>query len=308
MGVYSSSFVIEPSSELAVCGFSHPSKANWVTAHAIATELSIAEVERLWLRFQQMGANKDGFLTQETLASSKLNSDVFIKNILKYFKSSDGKISFESFLRALKWSESQELEVKAKAIFQMLNSGNPIPRDIFQKILSKVYSTESEYEIYRITDILYNSLDSSKKGLIDEKDFVKAVLGLPRPKAQNILSFHILSDHMRDNVHKNLPEFSSQAAFYTPSPQVSQIPSDNILREVAEKIHRKDWELVANRLSFFSEDIEHIKINNPNSSFNQAYRMLLDWKHREGENAKGSVLEKILRNAGMIEASLLLAP
>ena len=33
-------------------------------------------------------------------------------------------------------------------------------------------------------------------------------------------------------------QFSSQAAFHSPSPYISQVPSDNILKEVAEKIHR----------------------------------------------------------------------
>ncbi|CAL1528833.1 unnamed protein product [Lymnaea stagnalis] len=308
MGVYSSSFVMEPTSEMAVANISHPTKPNWITAHAISTELSIAEVERLWLRFQQMGANSDGLLTLEALTSPKLSSDVFVKNILKYFKSSDGNISFESFLRALKWSESQELPLKAKAIFQMLNNGNPIPKDIFQKILSRIYSDQNEDEIRRITNIFFNAVDTSNKGQIDESGFVKSVLGLPRPQTQSILNFHILSEPMRENVHKNLPEFSSQAAFYTPSPLVQQIPSDSILGEVAEKIHRKDWALVANRLGFFSEDIDRICLNNPGNTYKQAYQVLLNWKAREGENAKASTLERTLRNAGMVEASLLLAP
>uniref|UniRef100_A0A2C9M209 Death domain-containing protein n=1 Tax=Biomphalaria glabrata TaxID=6526 RepID=A0A2C9M209_BIOGL len=309
MGVYSSSFVIEPNSEMAVSGYSYPSKANWITAHAISTELSIAEVERLWLRFQQMGANQDGLLTQETLAVSKLSNDVFIKNILKYFKSSDGNISFESFLRALKWCESQEIEVKCKAMFQMLNNGNPIPRDILQKILRRIYTQEDEEEIWRITNIFFNTLDTSRKGQIEESAFVNAVMGLPRAQTHAILNFHILSEKMRENVHKNLPEFSSQAAFYTPSPSsMSQVPSDSLLGEVAQKIYKKDWELVANRLGFLSEDIEHIRASYSGNTYKQAYTVLVNWKTRERENAKASILERVLRNAGMVDASLLLAP
>ncbi|KAH9520024.1 hypothetical protein Btru_071494 [Bulinus truncatus] len=309
MGVYSSSFVIEPNSEVAVSGYAHPSKANWITAHAVSTELSIAEVERLWLRFQQMGANADGILSPESLAVSRLSNDVFVKNILKYFKSSDGYISFETFLRALKWCESQELQVKCKAMFQMLNNGNPIPRDIFQKILRRIYTEENEEEIWRITNVFFSTLDVSRKGQIEEAAFVNAVMGLPRAQTHAILNFHILSEQMRENVHKNLPEFSSQAAFYTPSPSaLSQIPSDTILGEVAEKIHRKDWELVANRLGFLSEDIEHIRVSNPGNTYKQTYQVLVNWKSRERENAKASILERVLRNAGMVDASLLLAP
>uniref|UniRef100_A0A0B6ZKR0 Death domain-containing protein n=1 Tax=Arion vulgaris TaxID=1028688 RepID=A0A0B6ZKR0_9EUPU len=309
MGVYSSSFVIEPESEVAVSGFSHPSKPSWITAHAISTELSIAEVERLWLRFQQMGANQDGILTQEVLVSPKLSADVFTKNILKNFKSSDGNISFETFLRALKWCESQEMQAKIKAIFQMLNNGNPIPKDIFQKILQRLYPGDSDEQIKRTSNIFFKTVDKSNKGLLDENSFLRAVLDLPRAKTQNILNFHILPEQMRETVHRSLPEFSSQADFYhSPTPYTSQVPSDIILKEVAEKIHRKDWDLVANRLGFFSDDIQSIRSNNPDNTYTQALQMLMNWKTREGDNARASTLEKILRNAGMIEASLLLAP
>jgi hypothetical protein len=43
--------------------------------------VSIAEVERLWLRFQQMGCNKDGVLTAAVLGSPVLSGDVFMKNV-----------------------------------------------------------------------------------------------------------------------------------------------------------------------------------------------------------------------------------
>ncbi|RUS80047.1 hypothetical protein EGW08_012164 [Elysia chlorotica] len=308
MGAYSSSFVTNPKSDIAVASISHPSQPNWITAHAIATELSIAEVERLWLRFEQMGATRDGLLTPQILASPALSSDVFVKNILKCFKSSDGNVSFESFLRSLKWCESQEMQVKARGMFQMLNNGNPIPKDIFQKILRRIYPEETEEEVKRITDVFFRAVDMTRKGEIDESSFVHAVLGLPRQRTQSVLSFHILPERLRQDVHNHLPEFSSQAAFHSPSPFVSQVPSDNILREVAEKIHRKDWDLVANRLGFFSDDIDSIRSKNPDSTFKQAFDMLQTWKAREGGNAKASSLERVLRNAGMIEASLVLAP
>jgi len=308
MGVYSSSFVVDTKSDVAVSSFSHPSKPNWITAHAVSSELSIAEVERLWLRFQQLGCNQDGILTPDTLSTVKLTSDVFVKNILKYFKGKEGSVSFESFLKALKWCEGQEINVKARAIFQMLNNGNPIPKEMFKKILNRIYPNESDVEIKRITDIFFRAVDTSKKGQIDESSFSSAVLGLPRASTQHILNFHILPEQMRENVHKNLPEFSSEAGFVTTSPYESEIPSEGILKDVAEKIHRKDWDMVANRLGFFADDIDSFRADNPSSTFKQAYSMLLHWKEREAGNAKASHLERILRQSGMVEASLILAP
>ena len=36
--------------------------------------------------------------------------------ILKYFKGKEGSVSFESFLKALKWCEGQEINVKARGM------------------------------------------------------------------------------------------------------------------------------------------------------------------------------------------------
>jgi len=299
--------VVDPRQDIAVSGLTHPSKPNWITSHAISTELSIAEVERLWLRFQQLGCNQDGILTSETLSTPKLSSDVFVKNILKYFKNKDGYVTFESFLKALKWSESQEINVKSRAIFQMLNNGQPIPKDMFKKILMRIYPNEPEKEIQRITDVFFKAVDVQRKGQLEESAFASAVMGLPRGATQHILNFHILPEKMRENVHQNLPEFSSEAGFATPIYE-SQVPSDAVLQEVAEKIHRKDWDMLANKLGFFSDDIDTIRDNNHGSSYQQAFAMLQHWKEREGPNAKASVLENTLRRTGMVEASLILAP
>ena len=38
-----------------------------------------------------------------------------------------------------------------------------------------------------------------------------------------------------------------------------QVPNDNALRAVAEKIHRKDWPRVANKLALYSEDVDDIQ-------------------------------------------------
>lgn len=44
MGAYGSSFVTEPTSEVAVSGFSHPSKPNWIMVHAVSTECKLNRI------------------------------------------------------------------------------------------------------------------------------------------------------------------------------------------------------------------------------------------------------------------------
>ena len=47
--------------------------------------VSIAEVERLWIRFQQLGCNKDGELTDDAIRKSEYNQDVFMRNVNIFF-------------------------------------------------------------------------------------------------------------------------------------------------------------------------------------------------------------------------------
>ena len=49
----------------------------------------------------------------------------------------------------------------------------------------------------------------------------------------------------------------------------SQIPPDGILREIAEKVHRRDWDLLANSLGFLAEDVENYRLENPSSGSQQ---------------------------------------
>ncbi|XP_050393569.1 uncharacterized protein LOC126811742 [Patella vulgata] len=323
MGAYTSSFVVEPNRENAVCRQTDPFKANWITSHAISTELTIAEVERLWLRFQQLGCNQHGILTAETLKDPKLNEDAFTRNILKTFKSRDGSMTFESFLRGLKWCESQDVGTKARAIFKMLNNGGPINKEMFSKIAKRLYQDDTQENVKRITDIFFKQMGADVKGVLEEEQFVNGVKKLPRDTLENILNFHILPEETRDGVYKNLPEFKgennnsiSRLSMPTPLPghrpitmsPFDKIPSDGVLREIAEKIHRRDWDMVANRLGFFTNDVENYRKIYPGNSKEQVLEMFKDWKARDGQQARSQVLERALRDAGMVDASLLLAP
>jgi len=44
--------------------------------------VSIAEVERLWERFQQLGCNADGELTDATINKAEYSQDIFMKNVI----------------------------------------------------------------------------------------------------------------------------------------------------------------------------------------------------------------------------------
>ncbi|XP_041364711.1 uncharacterized protein LOC121380045 isoform X2 [Gigantopelta aegis] len=294
--------------------------------------MSIAEVERLWMRFQQLGCNREGVITEIVLKTEpQIKNDAFVRNIFKNMKSRNGAVSFESFLRALKWTEIQDTQSKVKAIFHLLNNGKPVDKNLFTNIISKLYPEAPPQETQRIAELFFKQMDKDLHGELTEDQWILVLMRLPRDQLNHLLNFHIMPEDMRERVHRNLPEFNSRNASrltgYTPANQglptyrtgnvtispparmtVSQVPSDALLRDVADMIKGRDWDLVANKLGFLQEDISNFRQIYPDSSYQQVYQMLREWKLKEGGNARVDVLERALREGGMVDASLALGP
>ena len=63
-----------------------PSRADWLTSHADATDLSAVEVERLWRRFQQVTGSRDkaNLYPENSALPGELANDIFVKNVSGY--------------------------------------------------------------------------------------------------------------------------------------------------------------------------------------------------------------------------------
>lgn len=302
MGQYASNFTV-PDKD-AVTKHTNPKKANWITVHAVSSELSIAEVERLWYRFQQLGCNENGEIPEADLQSLPIQDDAFSRNILKKFMVNK-KVTFENFVRGLKWCELSSVEEKVRGLFRMLYNSQPIPKAIFTKILERVYSQpQDKQNIGKTCDTIYKLMDPKNSGQIQEDGFVAGCMSLEEDMLESILDFQILPNYMKEKLHQNLPEFSSQTSQRTPG---GDIPSDETLEDISARIYNKDLERLANKLGLVKDDIDEIR-DIYNERQEQAYQMLKKWKQREGPEAYSSVLEKALRSCGMGDAAMLLGP
>nr|XP_022313103.1 uncharacterized protein LOC111118094 isoform X3 [Crassostrea virginica] len=320
MGAFTSQIIVPEAK--ACTKHTDPKKPNWITIHAVATELSIAEVERLWLRFKQLGCSEKGELSDEALAQHSTYQDAFSRNIMKKFINPRTKtISFENFLRGLKWCETSNTEDKLRGIFRMLNNGNNLPKDIFRKIIERVYIQPDDkgQNIDRVVNTLYQFMDPENKGTINEENFVRGCLKLPQPALEEALNFELLPSHMRQELHSKLPEMTSgrqtqnhkmfSSTGPTPAPRSTlggAIPDDKMLQRIAVKVYTKDWVRLANKLDFEFEDIEEFKSQN-NDKRSQVYAMLKSWRNREGSAAQSTVLAQALRECRMDDAAALLA-
>ncbi|XP_033736682.1 uncharacterized protein LOC117324948 [Pecten maximus] len=297
--------------------------ANWITTHAIAAELSIAETERLWFRFRQLGCNKDGVITESIVQTIK--QDAFAKGILKMFLSSKKKLTFENFLRGMKWCETGDTDTKLKAVFNLLGSSKNVTRANFIKVLELVYTNpEDKKAIPGIADVVFQQMDSDKNGNFSENEFVDGIKrAIPEELLQQVLEFEVLPNYMRERLYEDLPEFQmdvtlpSGESSAAPSPSPSTFigglstgrstPSDRTIKHLVDKIYTKDLERLSNKLGLTKEDHDELK-NKSRDNKHLATLILVKYRERAGGQTNSRDLERALRDAGMIEASKLLAP
>lgn len=137
----------------------NPSNANWITVHAKTSGLSMAEVARLWMRFQQLGCNAKGVITDEQIRmrNSPIAEDPFLRNIMTKIKDQpgpEGKVTFISYINLMYWIETATKEEKLRAVFSVLNNGNPLSDVLIKQVLSKVFEIESPQPLDRTTKAL----------------------------------------------------------------------------------------------------------------------------------------------------------
>ncbi|XP_060071342.1 uncharacterized protein LOC132551246 [Ylistrum balloti] len=323
MGSVASLIFLPDSDCLVVKDKIKPTDANWITTHAIATELSIAETERLWFRFRQLGCNKDGVITDSIVQGIK--HDAFVKGILKMFLSSKKKLTFENFLRGMKWCEAGDTDTKLRAIFNLLGSAKNVTRANFIKVLELVYNNpEDKKAIPGIADVVFQQMDSDKNGNFSEKEFIDGIKrAIPEELLQQVLEFEVLPNYMRERLYEDLPEFQMDVTLPSgetsaaPSPSPSTFigrpstaratPSDRTIRHLTDKIYTKDLERLSNKLGLTKEDHDELK-NKSRDNKHLATLILVKYREKSGGQTNSRELERALRDAGMIEASQLLAP
>ncbi|ELU16815.1 hypothetical protein CAPTEDRAFT_225193 [Capitella teleta] len=306
MGLYASTF--REDGLPVVSSFTRPSKADWITAHATATGLAVVEVERLWLRFQQLGCNKEGFLTSDVLLRPPASSDIFIKNIVTTFRKDDGNIAFQTFLNAMKWAETTTMEHKIRGIFCLLNNGEPVTKDILIKVFKRTYPDDTEEERMKIVDVFMMQIDDADQGAINVDQFVRWIKSMPYDSISPLLEFNIVPHDINVEAHRAFTSHSRATGLPSRASFSHQIPTDAILLQVAQRVHNRDWQYLANRLGFTSATCAEYERRNPGETEEQTFEMLKGWRSREGSRAYVEKLEKALRESGMNDTALLLFP
>ncbi|KAI0239948.1 hypothetical protein LSAT2_009347 [Lamellibrachia satsuma] len=292
--------------------YTHPSKADWITAHAKATGLNLVEVDRLWLRFRQLGCDANGMLSSSVFDTEPALDDILTKNMLTAFGiQQDQDITFEQFLKIMSWATTSTLDNKIRAIFYLLNGGRNVNKDLLIRILTRTFTegTDSQEDIAEMTQHFMQLMDPDNTEYIDEERFVHSVATIPLETLTSILPFSILPEFDDQSVLQDrlstLPSMGSLPPSPTPSVE-HQIPTDDELSTIASMVYRRDWQRLANKLGFLGDDMRQFETQHYDDTSQKVLHMLETWRDRD-RHAYTDVLKRALEECSMNDAARTLS-
>ncbi|KAK2187298.1 hypothetical protein NP493_170g00034 [Ridgeia piscesae] len=142
---------------------------------------------------------------------------------------------------------------------------------------------------------------------IDEERFVRAVGSVPVETLTAVLHVSILPEPDVPQMSQDMESASPPMTSPSPSqslPEPRELPTDEELADIASKIHRLDWQRLANKLGFLESDIRQFEQHQGNTE-QKVLQMLEKW--RAGDAASTELLKTALQDCGMNDAATILA-
>lgn len=257
----------------------------------------VTEIERLWLRFQQLGVNDEGMLPfSAMLQHPSFKSDPFARVVWETFpKDENGNIEFHSFAGVLRWWALVPLKEKLESIFMLLTRSEPLDVHGLKRIIMKLDNSVNEETAQSKAELLIQTVDDKDQGFIDVDQWLKWISQLPENEVAKLTNFAILPSEIDSQ-----PPNSSRSDL-----ESGPVVSDELLVEIAGKIGERDWASLAHELGFTKQETQDIKVNYPHSSQEQVYQVLMQWKQKAGDNARQGKLEQSLKKTGFeVQSSL----
>lgn len=249
----------------------------------------VAEVERLWTRFQQLGLNDAQTLPSETFQRHPYTADPFVRQIWKTFpRDENGNVTFPSFIGVLMWWKTAPLDQKLAGIFKLLNKSQPLDVAVLQQIVMKLDSSLDEETAKSKAELLVKTIDDKDQGYIDVDQWVKWVSQLPEDEITKLTKFTILPAEMDRQTPNSRARSENQSAI-----------SSEFLVDIASRIGEKDWIPLARELGFTKQEIRDVKKKYPHRSREQVYQVLLLWREKMGQEATVASLELLLSRSGV---------
>lgn len=249
----------------------------------------VAEAERLWARFQQLGPNDEQTLPNEAFQQHLFTSDPFARQISRTFpRDENGSVNFHAFVGVLKWWKTAPLDKKLAGIFKLLNKSQPLDVPVLQQILMSLDSSIDEETAKSRAELLVKTLDDKDQGYIDADQWVNWILQFPEDEVTKLTKFSIIPEELDTLASHSRPETEHVSAI-----------SDEQLIDIAGKIGEKDWTPLARELGFTKQEIREVKRQNPHRSREQIYQVLILWRQKLGREATVAALEQSLSNSGM---------
>ncbi|XP_012810339.1 uncharacterized protein LOC101730712 isoform X2 [Xenopus tropicalis] len=289
MGAYASTF--PNSGGNIVLEVTDPSQSNWITAHAETCKMSIPEVQKCWNRFLMLGPDSSGNIKRSSLLSKK----PFTKQILEQIPVVNNEvITFQTYCSAVSWLAKAPQESKLRGLWHVLTSKELKMGDI-KNLLHHLYPNKDPKVIEEICHLLLSEIDKSKKGVIDEAQFVSWIRNLPKEHVTSVLDFRIISPKFQSSRDLDL---SSVSPIYIAVDEDGRLRDDQ-LHQVSTALvkAKRDWRLLANKLGFLEKDCIFFERTHHETK-DQILDMLQMWRNTLSRPDQSQILQDVLKKTG----------
>ncbi|OCU00396.1 uncharacterized protein LOC108712236 [Xenopus laevis] len=289
MGAYASTF--PNSGGNILLEVTDPSQSNWITAHAETCKMSIPEVQKCWNRFLILGPDSSGNIKR----SSLLSKNPFTKQILQQIPVVNNEvITFQTYCSAVSWLAKAPQESKLRGLYHVLTS-KELTMGTLKNLLHNLYPNDGSNVIEEMCHLLFSEIDKSKKGVIDEDQFVSWIQSMPKDHVASVLDFRMISPELQS---RDLSLSSVSPQIYKAVDEKGRLRDDQ-LHQVATAIAqgKRDWRLLANKLGFLEKDCIFFEKNHHEAK-DQILDMLQTWRNTLGGAVQSQILQDALKKSG----------
>lgn len=152
-------------------------------------------------------------------------------------------------------------------------------------------------------------MDERKTGKISENAFIYNVKRLIPPRQlESYLKFDIIPPEIMESVNMEPSISGSMISMRNAREDIdlSSAITDAQLELIAQKITRKNWERLAQRLGYLDYDIDAFKAQNRGNITNTINDILKSWRDQDPYLATPERLRGYLQEFGMLDAAIVL--
>ncbi|OAF67797.1 hypothetical protein A3Q56_04489, partial [Intoshia linei] len=257
--------------------------------------VAIVEVERLWLRFQQLGVNKDGFIKLET--HKKYANHKFIKNILTALKSPDGNVYFSTFCNFFYWLENSNSDQIMEGLFHFWNNAKVIDEKSIGVMVNVLYPKKTESEKKLFTNQAAHECDD----ILNKNEYLEVCKSIDQTIIKKYTKFEVIPPGIALEANKLFKKLQIEVDKQVEQKSITGRDVKNLI----PIMRSYDWKKMARFMEISSKEMKNISNAGQNND-DRFVNSINYWRNKVDKEKQRDALKIISEKCKMVNDSQFL--